>query len=331
MAILTNGPITVTYHEMSREESPAEGYTSQEGKLTRVFITSWQDRWKFCQAMLGWTRTEPDPLRPGLLQLKRFFPQAYGDIGRLTYRDHENEDGEIVDQAVKHPWLYATDIPSVTGIGPRRYDSSSENNAYQKARIEISYEKRSYHTNNDFISYVTKFVTSEAESAHFPFGKMKFVDDQSVGLNGTKASRNYLDLFLIWHQVPRNDLSPARQMKHIAGFLGCLNSQTMEAAVDFPRGTLLMVGAAESTHRSPVGHIYSDYTYRFKYLDYPPVSSFFGEEKSHNHYPRFSDDDYKYVPLTTDGLPIRENGEALVGGNTAYPYRDFDDLFRVIV
>lgn len=346
-SLITSEGVSLEYTEIPG--SPQESYTAGEGQVRRVFLVDWEDRWQFSRNLLGYSVSARDSAGRRVIQRK--LPSAYSDIQRLTYGEpfYPNEDDEDpIIPVERHPWLYASSIESITGIGPSDFNEETEVNIYRQAKITVLYESKSYQlkdlyefTQGDFdqielvcLGYQTKFRAPEVESTTLPFGQMLFVDDQTTAYNGTHALRNFTDIFFVWHEVPRLQFSQSKQMLHTASFLGCVNSSEF-LPLSAPPGCLLMVGAQETFRWMSNGDPCSDITFRFKNLDYDATGAHSENHvlpliKSHNHFPKFAGGSYQYVPLTTNGRPIPFTEFDIQGGNTIYPYRDFNNLFQLI-
>lgn len=347
----------IEYEEVSG--SPEEAYNGQEGKVTRTFLCPWPDRWEFCQALLGWS--EPISDSAGTRYIKRHFPFPYLEVPNREDQSHDDEvDPDRVEfepEEIAHPWLYPDSVDSMTGIGPVEFDETTAANVYRKARVVVSYASRSYRltdrvsihlregvlhpdaiTNAAGYDYCSKFAASQAEAETLPYGKMVFCDGSAeVAFNGTIRKRNFQDVFMTWHQVPRNSISPLSQMRHTASFFGCVN---LDAIWQYPPGTILLVGAQEIPALQVNGVWTSDFIFRFKHLNSPYPNGLIGLSEigldpdhpdlmlpqGHNYFPKFKDGSYSYQVLSVNGLvgpdPLRPGL-----GQVIYPYRDFRELF----
>lgn len=136
------GVATISYVE--RPGSPRESYSQQGGaRVQRIFDVSWEDRWYFCRALLGFSLTNG---AGSLNYITRITPEPYPGAGRVVGGSDETY------------WLFAHAIESIEPIGPGGKDISqatpgmptrvtrdADNTfTYQKARITVSYESAPY-------------------------------------------------------------------------------------------------------------------------------------------------------------------------------------------
>jgi hypothetical protein len=132
---LQNGNLQpVGYTE--RPGSPQESYVNNEGKVTRVFDVRWDSRGLFYDSLLGYSQVAYNRGQP---YVSRVPPITYFD-------DQTNE-----------PWLYATSIERVEGVGfpsstfQRGQTLVDNNNIYQYeiARITVGYQALTYRVMDD--------------------------------------------------------------------------------------------------------------------------------------------------------------------------------------
>lgn len=92
-----------------RPGSPQESYQNNVFKIRRVFDVPWHLRWHFMYAMLGDVGTEGT-------KISRRVPMGYTIRDFTSIYDRLDAD-KISDDIVENPWLFATSVDSIEGVG----------------------------------------------------------------------------------------------------------------------------------------------------------------------------------------------------------------------
>lgn len=137
---------------------------------------------------------------------------------------------------------------------------------------------------------------------------------QAIPYHATEGTVRYT-----WHQVPLDGLPETAQARS----QNCVNDATFDGRA---RGTLLLKDVEMEQYQNAFGVWLADVTYVMSYMpNFDPVTEQFQGWNSRLMYSS-GDKSFRYVPTSSDG-----NAPDTVFGasnNAAYPYRDFQALFR---
>lgn len=317
--------------------SPHEKYTHRHGQATRTFrLTSWPGRWDFAAYVLGWC--EPRFAGDGTFShLRRILPDAYLPTvnvvpvqryhHRLDVDDHGRtvEAGSVEAEEQERPWLWATDVVSVKGVGPQKTTflpgldpGLAAFSTYPEARVEVSYEVRHYRLVLDEemvekgmrrIDADGKLVPDESHASRYcsfhpqpvtlhasvPQDGMRWASTAPAGLAGevARAETPYIkrsvDCQLRWYGVPG---LPAG----LHDLLGTVNDRAFEVRPPgqhhkFSAHTLMYLGFRLHTYRQVTGGYAHDVALLFSHFP-----------DGHNRELAFPPGGaYRYATLTTAG------------------------------
>ncbi len=332
--------------------SPEESFTTGIGRVRRVFLCEWEDRWVVAQGLMGWAEILPGEL--DFEYIHRVPPHSYKDITRIVPTDEDNN-------ALQQNWLFATQLESITGVAPRGLNSNDVG-YYEKAKITVTYESLTYDPHSDEyaenkgwldlhgnpcdlyittfgsgpggttldaalpVRYISRTFHPTAEYLTLPYGQLLWADDGTPAATGAGKIIASMEVQYTWHQVPSSINNVSSQITRIFNHLGKVNKYTFDF---FPPGTLLLTAVETKPYRQIGGGYMSDITFKMKYFN---ASSSLGvpTNKGHNHFLKFNSiglpafgnltNSYDYVLLTSNGLDT---------GRRVYDEYDFSFLFLV--
>ncbi len=207
-------------HAVEIPGSPHEVYQAGQAHVVRTFDVPWDERWHFAAAMIGYPVLAPDG--SGGQYIKRHVPNGF-----LDWPDLRGQ-----------PWLFATQVQSIEGRGPRPEEVDPEGTGrYEKARVQILYESLNYTVKPDeecrtapieilgglfreafglpaeqvitdeslLKRYVTRQIQPTAEALILPRGAFKWTGQPTPGVpvaNTNTRIQPSAEVVYTWHHVP---------------------------------------------------------------------------------------------------------------------------------
>lgn len=336
--------------------SPKEQYISHAGIARRRFMCEWAYRWDAAAYLLGWAEPvfSPDGT---FLHIHRVLPEIYKpSIITLPVKHlkHDVKDdwgnvlatGGVETRESQRPWLWATNITSMKGIGRQGitiFPGQRSVSSFTKAEIEVEYVVRHYRLledrellehnftrriNNKY--YPDEFYAGRFCSFHpqpntmmmeVPRGGMVWAPGTPHGLAGKQATstihrqKQNLDIQVLWYGVPGIPSALNDQM-------GTLNDRTWEMhppghVRKFGPQTLIYMGYRVKTYRQITGTWANDISLLF---------SFFRE--GHNSEYAFpTGGEYRWCPLSSFDDAARESKQHM--NKMIYPETNFNNLFQL--
>jgi hypothetical protein len=296
--------------------SPMESLENNGARTTRIYDCDWTDRQKFAEKLLGYP------------SIKNMGSTLY--VSRLTPDFHP----EYLNSS-NLPWLYATRVTEIRGIGFRGKDDDNTP-VYQKARLTVVYESLTYEVLDDneltmasggsfpdeasLRRYVTKYPKAYTEFVTLRPGTLQWVDTTPKPMNvGFPFIVGSMMIDYVWHLVPKEH-APIAAIKTA---LGTVNKTTFDPDYNFSPETLLLMSHELNPVRSAFGDRLYDIVYHCKYFE-PPQT---GVATGHNFgLRRTNNTDVQWNRASFDGTA----NDMTVAGKQNKPYRltDFNLLFR---
>jgi hypothetical protein len=239
--------------------SPIEILENDGARVTRMLDCDWTKSLSFADKLLGFPS-----IKTGTGNIKY--------VSRLTPAFHP----DFLD-AMGNPWIYATRITKLEGIGFR--DKTTDDTAvYKTGRLTVVYESLTYEVKEDdevqaagvpdesrLLRYVTILFKPYAEFLTLPVGFMRWItaDKQPVNF-GLPLLIPTWQIDFIWHLIPKTNLPLAK----IADAQGTINNAAFVTPLGtFPTGTLLLLNADLKPIRSALGDRLYDIHYHVKYKE----------------------------------------------------------------
>lgn len=316
-------------------------------RIERQIQVPWRETAKACTAFLGWPYIQS--LVTGVDTISRVTPHAI----KLPMAENL---AELTEYAVvvpePDPWLYATSVSRIEGVGPRVGYDDQGLPKYDTARITFAYTSLSYDIYEDtdgvtfgtgdyagapdeatLTRYITRLYRPGVRAVTIPRQLTKWtLEENDLTPAGAAAAAGYvtagpavleslaktestLDLIYVHHQRPDLPLTA------IMDAMGCVNSVAFDG---FPAGTLLMAeGPDIRPERSCIGQRTYDVHFKFKFVSKvratPSVL-----RVGWNWFLRC----FKIHP-STDTLDYRKiTSSGLSAGSPVYQEYDFYSLFR---
>ncbi len=263
--------------------SPEERIEQDGSSATRVLDVNWSDRQSAARYILGY----PEVVRATSYYISRNLPLPHP---------------AWVNPTTGYPFLWATKIPRIQGIGRVGVPGTSQKLTnglgdvaiYKTARMTVHHETLTYDilADNDPLMpkdangwpdesslkrYVTKKVFPAAQYITLTTGSCKYAANPVANpllpcANGLGKMLVNFNVSLTWHQIPDSAIpcslfstnSIAAGQGNIELSLGRINKA---AFAGFNKGTLLLMACDIKPLRSPHADRLYDITYMFKYFE----------------------------------------------------------------
>lgn len=277
-AVPANGTL-LTYDEAP--DSPQESMSGQVFRSRRSFFMPWSQRWTFAAWMVGYPALQQDYL--GNWWVSRNVPQGYSALDFT---------------GTNTPFLYASSIESIQGVGKiTGYDAESTAQ-YSTARVTVGFETLSHRVFSDgdifstagqlaaalgldstsdtnlgvfaqggvvggideasLVRYVTRFRQPTAEYITLPFGALKWCEPNPVLTPPGSISKIVAAVELQYVWHQVPNIPLAAKQA-----IGTVNDQSFDG---YPRGTLLLTSIDLKPYRWFFNSRVWDITYKFKFF-----------------------------------------------------------------
>jgi|SRR5581483_11680633 len=322
LKILPNGEQYATvYEEVIRGvHSPEYSLVAGASRVRRTVDVAWDNRTDAVRCFLGFPRVMPY----GPLATNRYITRALPDYMRDFKNNHDG------------PYLWATQIEKIEGIGPLGTYDVTGVAEYEKARLTVIYEAVSHGIFEDrhpkvvgatgfpdeskLFRYVTIAFKPSAEFITLPRGYYFWVAEggepsgNKMDFGGSKLLPS-IEIHFIWRQVPVIPTAAQTQV-------GCVNNAPFtiysnsddSAQITYATGTLLLLGVDLNRYKLASGDGVFDITYRMKYFE--PEAG-----RGHNYFLR-------YLSATNQLAYRRLNSKADGNENNVFASKDFSLLFQ---
>lgn len=335
--------------------SPKEQYVSHAGVARRRFTCKWEYRWDAAAYLLGWSEPVYTP-NGEFLYVSRVLPEVYKPTIIKIPVKHLNHDvvddwgnvlqtGGVETRETERPWLWATSLTSVSGVGRQRlqeFPGGAAASRFELAELEVEYQVRHYRLLEDTELVDHKFTRRSAGryypdefyAARFcsfhpqpntlmmevPQGGMKWAPDTPHGLADKQATshvqrgKQNLDIQILWYNVPGIPDALRTQA-------GTVNDRTWELhppghVRKFGPQTLLYMGFRVKTYRQITGAWANDISLLFSHF-----------REGHNSefaFPRGGE--YRWSPLVSEAFDSASKKHM---NKLLYPESNFNNLFRL--
>lgn len=285
--------------------SPKGTFTMRSGKMTRVFDVDWLNGGIAVYQLLGYPQI--DSSIPADPVITRYLPQQDADF----------------------PWMVATNIVSLEGIGQRPgYIANGLKAAnYDTARLTVEFEMPNYdileddYTVTEFERFVTFTAKPAAEYLSVPqTGTLMWSDGPNVGKafpGNVGFVVGTIDMTWNWIQVPYDAL-PFAAVQDIIGRVNKYEWELWPSGPKAAAGTLLLTSWEPVRYNSPFGARTWDISYTARY-----------NPRLHNNFYDFNKGNYAFSPFlqaSVDGTFYAPG--SVPDGKLLYNERDFFELFR---
>jgi hypothetical protein len=285
--------------------SPVGAFSMRASKFTRIFDVAWLSGGIAVYQLLGYpTLDSSNPINP---LINRYLPQQDADF----------------------PWMVATNILSVTGIGQRgSYIANGLRAAqYDKARIVVEFSMPDYdileddYTENEFERFVTFCTKPAAEYLSVPqTGTLKWSDGPNVGRDfpgNVGFVVGNIDMTWNWLQIPYEAI-PFDTVQDTIGRVNKYDWELFPGGPTAAAGTLLLTSWEPVRYNSPFGARTWDVNYTARY-----------NPRLHNNFYDFNKGSYALSPFLQASVDGNFYAPGSVpDGKLLYDERDFFDLFR---
>lgn len=284
--------------------SPKGAFSMRASKFMRTFDVAWLNGGLAVYQLLGYPQLDnSNPMDP---VITRYLPQQDADF----------------------PWMVATNVLSLEGVGQRSYYIANGLKAakYEKARIVVEFSMPDYdileddYITTEFDRFTTFCTKPAAEYLSVPqTGTLTWSQGPNTGKSfpgNVGFVVGNIDMTWNWLQIPYEAI-PFDAVQDIIGRVNKYDWELFPGGPTAPAGTLLLTSWEPVRYNSPFGARTWDVNYTARY-----------NPRLHNNFYDFSAPGYPnpFLQASTDG--VLYSAGSVPDGKLLYDERDFFDLFE---